>query len=58
METIDSAPMDGTEILGWSPDEFNIWRWTMGFWQCTGGYDMEDAAPPTHWAPLPDKPQS
>ena len=66
-QPIETAPKDGTPILGWAPDSelanpvhyAVIWwfQWTeLGGWVREGDeYDI--AADPTHWMPLPDAPK-
>ncbi len=62
MEKIDTAPKDETIVIGWSKRwGFNVWAFKAdntgpAYWQCVGGYDMDGAEEPTHWAPLPDEP--
>jgi hypothetical protein len=71
--TIDSAPKDGTEVLGWivydgrlaySPDPFqraSIMYWDAGCfnpgWEREPGWHKEWIGEPTHWQPLPPPPE-
>jgi hypothetical protein len=59
---IETAPMDGTEILGWCGDYVDICYmvdhysygevWRTAKCEDFGGYET-----PTHWMPLPDPPK-
>jgi hypothetical protein len=56
---LDTAPKDGTIILGWSDmwNEYHLIRWdkSEGCW-CEGSWCFTD--PPVHWMPLPAPPSS
>jgi hypothetical protein len=66
-ETIDTAPRDGTRILGWRADQFGnqleIWQWSEDsfskrprpLFRSYGalGVTHDRANQPTHWMPLP-----
>ena len=65
-QPIETAPKDGTEVLGWSPDPRDgiaIVKYetglTMGKWSVV--HDAESWAwnnyDPTHWMPLPEPPK-
>lgn len=64
--TIETAPKDGTSILGWNGDEFCICRWyrqsfhkhPKPYWDLGNGYSEKYARAnqPTHWMPLPPPP--
>jgi hypothetical protein len=66
-QPIESAPRDGTEILAWW---VNGHGWTISWWSISGGdmwvsgppdseygYEYEKKYQPTHWLPLPPKPE-
>jgi hypothetical protein len=63
-QPIDSAPKDGTEILGHNDGVYAIVSWqthrTMtgiyGNWADRAGY-LESYERPTHWQPLPEPPK-
>ncbi len=50
---IDSAPKDGTAILGWcEPYGIRLLYWAMGdYWSSS-----DSIYEPTHWQPLPEAP--
>jgi hypothetical protein len=53
-KTIDSAPKDGTEILGYDPIGKG-WieiEWADGFWRETWTHERNDSI--SRWAPLPE----
>ncbi len=67
---IETAPKDGTEILGWHTNVYEYgepsgplvirWDWPWDFWAAcgVGGYEFEqDRTNFTHWMPLPDPPK-
>jgi hypothetical protein len=63
-QLIETAPMDGTQVLLYCPDNIPFDAFIVGGW-----YDVEDCkwieaacgsypdAEPTHWMPLPRRPQ-
>ena len=65
-QTIDTAPRDGTPILGWVDGEYSTVAWWSspkidspgGWWSlCIPGSYAEDGEwNPTHWMSLPDAP--
>lgn len=62
MQTIDTAPKDGTRILGFANRQFTVvfWRESLGedHWTLAvpGRYAEDAEWNPTHWAPLPKEP--
>ena len=61
---IDSAPMDGTKILGTDGQGWAVIEWskTWGYWQYSMDgklewADVNDTFEPTHWMPLPAPPK-
>ena len=61
---IESAPRDGTAILGWADGSFAVVHWVDwgrgdGDWQLTETGSFADDGPwwPTHWQPLPPPPE-
>ena len=63
--TIESAPKDGTEILGWGGSGVDVWVFEVQkyhkhprpFWHRLFHGDAYDrACQPTHWMPLPEPP--
>lgn len=62
---IETAPKDGTWILGFRPlkeycDQWEVWRWveTVGFVGWENAADTSDfCGHPTHWMPLPNPPE-
>ena len=65
---IDTAPRDGTRILGWFPQWRGVrtirWRvdvanYAYGWWADNNEHDSRwlTAKLPTHWMPLPDPPE-
>lgn len=60
-QSIDTAPRDGTTILGWDGQGMAVVRWSAGCleaWQLAvcGTYAIDGDWDPTHWQPLPDHP--
>lgn len=64
---IESAPKDGTKILGYGPRGAEVWRWNRQpyhqrpnpYWERSGGSVTADRAnQPTHWCPLPPPPSA
>lgn len=63
--SIDTAPMDGTEVILFYPNYLDEGFVTAGYWSC-GNPEYEPywyadlvncgASPPTHWMPLPEPP--
>lgn len=56
-EPIETAPKDGTEVMGYLPvakkARVVVWRLHWDQWQTVPGYN---AAKPTHWRPIPVPP--
>lgn len=65
-QTIDTAPKDGTPILACDAngprdsDRFTCYWYEMGFWALMrpGSHCVADDIEPTHWMPLPERPQT
>ena len=64
-QNIDTAPKDGTSILGWTAEGICEIYWMWGEWcqaPCYSTYDGCGSAvllcQPTHWMPLPPGPKS
>ncbi len=71
-QLIETAPKDGTEIIGWNGLEVTSFMWLnhaddeghIG-WACSGYefggilYSLHyvPSHPPTHWMPLPEPPE-
>jgi len=70
---IETAPRDGTEIEVTDQETFwGVMRWNVagfnplvskdyGIWECPGGnftWCEDDGFGPTHWRPLPTRPQT
>ena len=63
---IESAPKDGTEILGWSNRDYVLCWWVTGKdgegwvlgWETASGYDVGwNFTTPIFWQPLPKPPE-
>lgn len=59
-QTIETAPKDGTEILGYNEETDHIWlaHWEeveKNWFPCVGDTALD---PLTHWMPLPQTPHS
>lgn len=57
-QPIETAPKDGTLILGWDKDfDCMIVEWSYDRWRCS--HDGEDmyTPEPTHWMQLPEPPK-
>ena len=61
---IETAPKDGTHILGWDGNTQTTvkwWQWHggRGYWDLVewGAYAEDGEGNPTHWMPLPDPPK-
>ena len=56
---IETAPKDGTAILGWWDGECMIVDWCVVVERWGSTHDGEDMfePEPTHWMPLPDGPE-
>jgi hypothetical protein len=60
-EPIDSAPKDGSSILGYADSSFAVVEWYRGGWWSLsepGAYAEDSEWNPTHWMPLPEPPMS
>lgn len=66
-QTIETAPMDGTEVILFYPHYLNGGFVTAGYFSVGGGdyvshwySDLVNggASPPTHWMPLPPPPST
>jgi hypothetical protein len=62
---IETAPKDGTRILGWCYDEVETLYWCESVWVTAGGAWVSEEARsdtmeylPTHWLPLPAPPRT
>lgn len=65
-QPIETAPKDGTPVLGWDGDCMTTvqWWWPSigtpadGYWDlvCAGMYASDGEWAPTHWMPLPPPP--
>jgi hypothetical protein len=62
-QTIETAPKDGTSILGWNGEEMTVVSWFKnhlyeGLWSQSvpGTYSQDTEWEPTHWMPLPEPP--
>ena len=65
-QPIETAPKDGTEILGWTGSMFLIVEWNEQKWHKKPAPYWDSGRPsitwmreygqPTHWMPLPDPP--
>jgi hypothetical protein len=62
-QPIETAPKDGTFILGYYADRPWLWdivQWDAGYlggaWWGGGHENDGPLFPPTHWMPLPDPP--
>jgi hypothetical protein len=57
-QPIETAPKDGSQLLGWANGDYATFRWTGGYFNLiVAGTFAEDAAWwPTHWMPLPTPP--
>lgn len=60
---IETAPMDGTEVVAWDGSDNIICHWhdsVAGWvtdWETVSGYDVGwNKVSPTHWLPLPPAP--
>jgi len=53
-QPIETAPKDGTTILGWDTIEHVLLFWHDGAWRENALAD--NPIPPTHWMPLPAPP--
>ena len=58
-QPIDTAPKDGTTVLGWWADECMIVDWCVFVERWCSTHDSEDLfmPEPTHWMPLPEGPK-
>lgn len=58
-QPIDTAPKDGTSILGYDDHDMNIVYWSFSGWNlvCAGSYAEYTDWDPTHWMALPDPPR-
>jgi hypothetical protein len=55
---IDTAPKDGTRILGHDRSGWREMWWKEDLYEGSFWQDEFDSEPePTHWLPLPDKPE-
>lgn len=56
---IESAPKDGTSILGYREGykRVTVWWFYNNRWSNEASYHSGPWNPPTHWQPLPDPPQ-
>lgn len=66
-QPIETAPMDGTEVILFYPHLLNDGFVTAGYWhRATADYESYwysdlvngGASPPTHWMPLPPPPST
>lgn len=61
-QPIETAPRDGTLIIGWEPGDvprvcWPYWRTDQeGLWRYSDAFHGSYAITPTHWMPLPDPP--
>ena len=63
-QTIETAPKDGTPILGWDGTQITSIFWDdpsyglNGLWRvsCPGEWADDDSFFPSHWMPLPEPP--
>ena len=55
-QPIETAPKDGTVVLGWCgpEDECRLMHFYGRRWECPSG--AWDSYSPTHWMPLPPPP--
>ncbi len=72
-QAIETAPKDGTKIIGWKsgwtndvgyrfPDEYKLWFWNIHegipHWESTEHLACyKNEEPPSHWMPLPEPPK-
>jgi hypothetical protein len=63
-QSIDTAPKDGSEFLGWNGVTHDPWFWhadPRGKRPCWArhfrGITDDRRQPPTHWMPLPEPPK-
>lgn len=64
-QPIETAPKDGTPILGFAGDEYTVVFWNphyseLGYWDLAvcGAHAIDGEWNPTHWMPLPKPPKS
>ena len=62
-QSIESAPLDGTEVLVWGNDCYAVAHWDSDVKQWRdfgefgwGGMHGDDGNQPTHWSPLTPPP--
>ncbi len=57
-QDIETAPRDGTFVLALEDDDIYKARWqSEGYWSAWCGQPVVHSPGPTHWQPLPSKPQ-
>ena len=61
-QPIETAPIDGTEVLVFGPKQDGVYlaAYKYGDWCVAGPWDdgwTELLSPPTHWMPLPEPPK-
>lgn len=58
-QPIETAPKDGTDILGWDGGDITVCRFSRGSWELsvTGWYAEDSDFDPTHWMNLPEPPK-
>ena len=57
--TMESAPKDGSEVLGYIDEAYAVVKFGCGRWTLTesGAYAEDDEWWPTYWRPLPSPPK-
>ncbi len=57
-QPIETAPQDGTHVLGWAEGSFAVVNFAHDTWWLSevGSFAEDGSWYPTHWMPLPDPP--